>query len=123
MNLTCKNHLPFPKAMCNKCMPPACVVKRQEYRHIDYAEFMNYKEVTNFVNEWIQKSFGIQKFGYLYGYYAEDPNYKGGIRAIIEAIYEPPQKREISGFEELPDENENQVNLIAQSLGFEKIGW
>jgi len=28
--------------------------------------------------------------GFLYGYYAEDPNYKGGVRAIIEAIYEPP---------------------------------
>lgn len=30
--------------------------------------------------------------GFLYGYYAEDPNYKNGIRAIVEAIYEPPQK-------------------------------
>jgi len=28
--------------------------------------------------------------GYLYGYYAEDPVYNKGVRAIIEAIYEPP---------------------------------
>jgi nuclear protein localization family protein 4 len=30
-----------------------------------------------------------QRIGYLYGYFAEDPHYKGGIRAIVEAIYEP----------------------------------
>jgi len=26
----------------------------------------------------------------VYGYYAEDINYKGGVRAVVEAIYEPP---------------------------------
>ncbi len=44
--------------------------------------------------------------GFLYGYYAEDPNYKGGVRAIIEAIYEPPQLGDISGFKILFDEYE-----------------
>jgi len=28
--------------------------------------------------------------GWIYGYYSEDPNYKDGVRAIVEAIYEPP---------------------------------
>ena len=28
--------------------------------------------------------------GYLYGYYCEDPNFKGGVRAIVEFLYEPP---------------------------------
>lgn len=28
--------------------------------------------------------------GFLYGYYAADPNYQNGVRAIVEAIYEPP---------------------------------
>jgi len=28
--------------------------------------------------------------GWVYGYYAEDPSFKGGVRAIIEAVYEPP---------------------------------
>ena len=90
---------------------------------MDYAQFMNFKEVTNFVNEWVQNSFAKQKVGFLYGYYAEDPNYKGGVRAIIEAIYEPPQIGDISGFQMLKDENENGVNRIAESLGLEKIGW
>ena len=123
MILDCKMHPQFPKAMCNKCMPPSCIVKRQEYRHVDYAQFMNFKEVTNFVNEWVQNSFAKQKVGFLYGYYAEDPNYKGGVRAIIEALYEPPQIGEISGFQFLKDESENNVNRIAESLGLERIGW
>lgn len=61
--------------------------------------------------------------GFLYGYYAEDPNYKGGVRAIIEAIYEPPQVGDISGFNLLEDPYETQVNIIAGSLSLEKIGW
>ena len=41
---------------------------------------------------WLYGSFWIKEIGY----YAEDPNYVGGVRAIIEAIYEPPQKGEIN---------------------------
>jgi nuclear protein localization family protein 4 len=37
------------------------------------------------------------------GYYAEDPNYVGGVRCIIEAIYEPPQKGSINDVELLND--------------------
>lgn len=33
----CKNHEPWPKAMCNKCLPPNVVVNRQPYRHVDFA--------------------------------------------------------------------------------------
>ena len=60
---------------------------------------------------------------FLYGYYAEDPNYKGGVRAIIEAIYQPPQVGDISGFQILEDEYEYHVNQIAEALTLEKIGW
>ena len=84
---------------------------------------MNFKEVNNFVNEWVQNSFLIQKFGFLYGYYAEDPNYVGGVRAIIEAIYQPPQKGDIGGWEELSDPEERAVDMVAEGLGLEKIGW
>jgi len=31
------------------------------------------------------------RIAFVYGYYAEDPFYKNGIRAIVEAIYEPEQ--------------------------------
>lgn len=34
----------------------------------------------------------MQRIGYLYGYYASDPDpkYEYAIRAIVEVIYEPP---------------------------------
>ena len=48
------------------------------------------------MNYWVENSYAIQRVGYLYGYYAEDPNYEDGIRAVIEAVYEPPQIDDIS---------------------------
>ena len=32
----------------------------------------------------------------MYGYFAEDPVYDKGIRAIVEFIYEPPQENSYS---------------------------
>jgi len=48
--------------------------------------------------------------GFLYGYYAEDVNYKGGVRAVVEAIYEPPQKGSVGSFELMMDPFENDLN-------------
>mgnify|MGYP003580540931 CR=1 FL=1 len=84
---------------------------------------MNTREVGNFVSYWMQQGCAIQRGGLLYGYYAEDPNYEGGVRAIIEAIYEPPQQGEVSSFEFLFDENESLVDRIAEALSLERIGW
>ena len=96
---SCKNHEPYPKAMCNKCIPPSVVVKRQEYRHVDYVQFMNVEQISSFVKFWVQKKhMAEQRVGFLYGYYAEDPHYKGGIRVIVEAIYEPKQKGTYNNF-------------------------
>ena len=96
---TCKNHEPYPKAMCNKCLPPNVVVKRQEYRHVDYVQFMNIDQISSFIKFWVQKKhMAEQRVGFLYGYYAEDPHYKRGIRVIVEAIYEPRQTGTYSNF-------------------------
>ena len=49
--------------------------------------FLNKEELSNFVNKWDQME---QKMGWLYGWFAEDPNYKGGVRCLVEGIYIPP---------------------------------
>jgi nuclear protein localization family protein 4 len=59
----------------------------------------------------------------MYGYYAEDPNYPDGVRCVVEAIYEPPQDGDMNGFHILDDPKEQIVEMIAQALGLEKVGW
>lgn len=121
VKMDCKNHEPYPKGMCSKCIPPLVNVARQEYRHVDYASFMNYKETQGFIRYWLEHI--NQRVGQVYGYYAEDPVYPKGVRAVVEAIYEPPQE---SGFNEgivLDDPFEVHVSMLADALGLERIGW
>jgi nuclear protein localization family protein 4 len=61
--------------------------------------------------------------GYLYGYYSEDPNYPEGVRANVEAIYEPPQIGETNDVIALEDSKRFMVDMIAEALTLERIGW
>jgi nuclear protein localization family protein 4 len=102
-------------------MPPSINMKRQEYRHVDYVQFMNSPEISNFVNYWLNTF--EERVGWLYGYFAEDPDYELGIRAIVEAIYEPPQHGTYNNVEIKQDAFQSQVDIIANGLGLQKIGW
>ena len=121
VNRDCKNHEPYPKAMCSACIPPSIHMKRQIYRHVDYAQIMNSQEVGNLIRHWFETS--MQRVGYLYGYYAEDPNYEDGVRAVVEAIYEPPQQNDLNSSIILPDDLITNVDKIAEKLGFQRIGY
>ena len=61
--------------------------------------------------------------GYLYGYYSEDPNYPDGVRVNVEAIYEPPQMGEMDGVHLLDDKQIKYVDMLAESLTLERVGW
>lgn len=98
---------PDTKKMTMKSMPPSINMKRQEYRHVDYVQFMNSAEISNFVNYWLNTF--EERVGWLYGYYAEDPDYELGIRAVVEAIYEPPQVGTYNNVSILEDPFETQV--------------
>ena len=121
MNRDCKNHEPYPKAMCSACIPPSIHMKRQIYRHVDYAQMMNSPEIGNLIKHWF--STGTQRVGFLYGYYAEDPTYKMGVRAVVEALYEPPQQNDFNSSIILPDELANNVDSVANKLGLQRIGY
>jgi nuclear protein localization family protein 4 len=62
--------------------------------------FYNKEEMKNFVTKC---DFVKQRVGFLVGWYAEDKNYKNGVRCIIEGIYEPPQEGSVEGFVLLKD--------------------
>ena len=60
--------------------------------------------------------------GWLYGYYSEDPNFEEGVRVNVEAIYEPPQVGDVRGVKPLDDPFRQNVDLLAESLGLERVG-
>jgi nuclear protein localization family protein 4 len=53
--------------------------------------FENGNMVNRFLNYW--RSWGHQRVGYLYGRYEMYDGVPLGVRAIVSAIYEPPQVR------------------------------
>ena len=117
----CKEHEPYPKGMCSKCIPPLVTVNRQEYRHVDFASFMNYKEISNLIHYWMDNL--NQRVAYVYGYYAEDPVYNKGVRAVVEALYEPPQESNFNNSIIMDDPFEVHVDMITSTLGLERVGW
>lgn len=103
-------------------MPPNAALNRQVYRHIDYVSFMNQEEIGIFVQQWVKGFCMKQKMGYLYGYYASDPNFPDGVRAVVEMIYEPPQIGDANSVEPVNDKDESLVDRLASSLTFELLG-
>lgn len=59
---------------------------------------------------------------WLYGYYSEHPHIADGVRVNVEAIYEPPQIGDQNGYQVLDDPNRPNADMIAASLGLERIG-
>ena len=45
VDYNCKYHPPYPAGSCQRCIPQSVILKRQEFRHVDYVSFMNFKEL------------------------------------------------------------------------------
>ncbi|KFG51958.1 NPL4 family protein, partial [Toxoplasma gondii VAND] len=105
-------------------IPTTVTLKHQVYRHVDHLEMMNVEDVKNFVRFWQEDLQMLQqRFGYMFGYYVEDPHYPDGIRAVCEAIYEPPQENTLTSLNVKKDDEEVKVaEKIADRLGLELIG-
>lgn len=117
----CTNHNPWPESLCSRCRPPALTLNRQTYRHVDNITFENANIVDNFLVFWRQT--GRQRVGFLYGRYEVFPDVPLGIRAVVCAIYEPPQESSRDSLKLIPDEKSGKVDEIAVALGLVKIGW
>ena len=74
------------------------------------------------MDHWRRGGCAEQRCGYLYGYFSEDPNYPLGVRVNIECIYDPPQISEMNGFIEMDDPGLHKVDMIANTLGLERVG-
>jgi len=127
-NMTCKvvhssrcEHQPYPQGICGKCQPSAVTLKKQPWRHTDSITFENAGIVDRFLQFW--RDSGAQRAGWLYGRYEIHSDVPLGIKAVVCAIYEPPQESSKDTLRILEDPNDEVVEEAASKMGLRKVGW
>lgn len=98
----------------------------QGYRHVDRLLINCSGDLHSFIGA-VSANEGskYQRAGILYGRYAPDPNFRHGVQAVVEAIYEPPQSVDFAtgAVRLLADPLAGTAEAVAAACGLTAVGW